>query len=344
LDPAIGLVASLETGDYRECLAGPLLKPLVVNDPGDSWGTDQWAYRNIVGEFAFEPGSLTNIATGPIRTITETVHSFGHSRIILHTIAYSGMAVVEFRLRIYWLEERRRLKLSIPTVLNSVSALCEVPGGAWSRPTDGQEYVHGRWLMLEGVAGERPTALAVIHEGLHGFDVNEGEIRLSVLRGAAYCHEQGFRLGATPSRKFMDQGIHNVRLLVIADDPAKVRLRVAGLADWISAPPRVFAHLPIGVDAGTDDQGLSRFLEAIPQSVTVLACKPSWDGQALVLHLQETCGTRAELCDPRKRSASPFRFRPFEIKTLRLERGGSLQEVDLINETALYRARGTKGP
>ena len=342
LDPAIGLVTSLDAGDHRECLAGPLLKPLVVDDPGDSWGADQWAYRNIIGEFELVPGSLSQLAAGPIRTVTETVHAFGRSRIVLHTIAYSGIAVLEFRLRIHWAEERRRLKLRLPTVFQSGSVLCEVPGGAWSRPADGQEQVHGRWLMLEGVAGDRPTALAVIHEGLHGFDVKEGEIRLSVLRGAAYCHEQGFKLEATPSRKFMDQGIHNVRILVIADDPAKVRLRVAGLADWISAPPRVFAHLPIGVGAGTDDQGLNRFLEAIPPSVAVLACKRSWDGQALVLRLQETCGARAELSDPRSRSASPFIFRPFEIKTLRLEPGGAWHEVALIRETDSYSAQGTK--
>ena len=342
LDPAIGLVSSLEVGDHRECLAGALLKPLVVDDPGDSWGSDQWAYRSIIGEFAFVPGSLTNLASGPIRTITETVHAFGQSRVVLQTIAYSGFAVLEFRLRLHWMEERRRLKLSIPTVLRTGSVLCEVPGGAWSRPADGQEHVHGRWLMIEGLAGEKPTALAVIHEGLHGFDVKDGEIRLSVLRGAAYCHEQGFKLGATPTRKFMDQGIHNVRLLVIAGDPATVRLRVAGLADWISAPPRVFAHLPIGNSAGADGQGLSQFLEAIPPSVTVLACKPSWDAQALVIRLQETCGAGAEVRDPRSRSDSRFMFRPFEIKTLRLERGGAVRQVDLIHEADHRPEGGTR--
>jgi alpha-mannosidase len=342
LDPAIGLVTSLEAGDGRECLTGPLLRPLVVDDAGDSWGTDQWAYRNVIGEFTFVPGSLTRLASGPIRTITETVHTFGQSRIVLHTITYAGIAVLEFRLRIHWLEERRRLKLSIPTVFGAGSVLCEVPGGAWSRPTDGQEHVHGRWLMLEGVAGERPTALAVIHEGLHGFDVKDGEIRLSVLRSAAYCHEQGFKLSGAPTRKFMDQGVHDLRLLVIANDPEKVRLRVAALADWVSAPPRVFAHLPNGVGAGTDEQGLSRLLEAIPESVTVLACKPSWDGRALVIRLQETCGAQAELRDPRERSAAPFSFRPFEIKTLRLERSGRLREVDLIGETDRHGHHGTQ--
>jgi len=84
-------------------------------------------------------------------------------------------------------------------------------------------------------------------------------------------------------------------------------------------------------------------LQAIPQSVTVLACKPSWDGQALVLRLQETSGAPAELCGPGNRGASTYSFRPFEIKTLRLERSGSLREVDLINETVLHGARGTKG-
>jgi alpha-mannosidase len=332
-DPAVGLISSLDVGDHRECLAGPLLKPLVVDDPGDSWGTDQWAYRKVIGEFTFVPGSFTNLADGPIRTITETVHTFDHSRIVLHTIAYSGIAMLEFRLRIHWLEERRRLKLSIPTVLSALSVLCEVPGGAWSRPADGQEHVHGRWLMLEGVADGRPTALAVIHEGLHGFDVKDGEIRLSVLRGAAYCHEQGFKLAATPTRKFMDQGIHSIRLLIIADDPAKVRLRLAGLADWVSGPPRVFAHLPFGSSSGTGDEGLIALLTAIPQSITVLACKRSWDGEALVLRLQETCGAPAELRDPGHSSTPRFVFRPFEIKTLRLGRDLSLREVDLIRET-----------
>jgi alpha-mannosidase len=198
--------------------------------------------------------------------------------------------------------------------------------------------------MLEGVAGGRPTALAVVHEGLHGFDVKDGEIRLSVLRSAAYCHEQGFKLGQTPSRKFMDQGIHDIRLLVIADDPARVRPRLAGLADWISAPPQVFAHLPIGVGLGRAGEGLIRLLEAIPQGVAVLACKPSWDGQALVLRLQETCGACAELCDPRTRTAPPFRFRPFEIKTFCLERDGVWREVDLIRETDHLRNQGTKEP
>ena len=94
----------------------------------------------------------------------------------------------------------------------------------------------------------------------------------------------------------------------------------------------MFAHLPIGVAAATDEKGLSRFLEAIPQRVTVLACKPSWDRQALVLRVQETCGACAALCDPRNRRASLLSFRPFEIKTLRLERSGAWCEVDSISE------------
>jgi alpha-mannosidase len=333
LDPSVGLVTSLDAGNHRECLTGPLLKGLVVDDPGDSWGADQWAYRKVIGEFAFVPGSLVRLAAGPIRTVTETVHAFGRSRIVLHSIAYAGFPMLEFRLRIYWFEERCRLKLSIPTSFKAETVLCEVPGGVWSRPSDGQEHVHGRWLMIEGMTGGRPTALAVIHDGLHGFDVKDGEIRLSVLRSAAYCHEQGFKLGERPTRKFMDQGVHDIRLLIVADDPTKLRPQLAGLADWLAAPPRVFAHLPMGTATGAQRQELSRLLEAIPSGVAVLACKPSWDGQALILRLQETCGSHVELSNALHQDASPLTLTPFEIKTLRLEHNGSFQEAGLIDET-----------
>jgi alpha-mannosidase len=198
LDPQTGLITSLDAGGGRECLRGAAPQALVVEDTGDAWGTDRWSYREVVGQFECVPGSAMTLERGPVRTITESEHRFGRSRLVMHMVAYAGWPVLEIRLRIHWEEERKRLKLSIPTVFQTPSVLCEVPGGAIRRPADGQEHVHRRWLLLEDTIGGRATALAVVHDGFHGFDFRDGAAQRRLLpraglqdRGAARAQAHG---------------------------------------------------------------------------------------------------------------------------------------------------------
>jgi alpha-mannosidase len=255
---------------------------------------------------------------------------YGNSTIALHTISYTNWPVIEFRLRIFWGEIRKRLKLAIPTVFKDDRILCEVPGGALYRPADGQEHVQGRWCFLEGAIAGRHIGFALVNSGQHGFDFRDGEIRLSVLRSAAYCHDQGLKLGERPKRKYMDQGVHEVRLLVTTGDADTVRASLSGLADWLSAPPIVYSHLPIGEKS----KSRSEFLSLKPQSVRLLACKQSWDGKALVLRLQETLGeaSTARISLEKPNVNARLSFKPFELKTIRVERSGRWCEVNLIEE------------
>jgi len=174
----------------------------------------------------------------------------------------------------------------------------------------------------------------LIHDGFHGFDFQDGEIRLSVLRGAAYCHEQGFKIADRPARKFMDQGVHEVRLLVTAGDAETVRNSVAGLADWLNAPPAVYSHLPIGGADGARLGSTPSFLELSPASIRLLACKQSSDGQAMIVRLQEMAGqaVAANLKFAGMATSATLPFKPFELKTLRLERNGTCGEADLVAE------------
>ncbi len=353
-----GLIVSLRTRDKTQVLGGPLLEPLVIKDEGDSWGTGCWRYRDVIGRFRLEKGSLKVLEKGPVRTITESVLTYKKSRIVFHTIAYPAWAALEFRLRVYWNEERAMLKLSVPTSFRSARLCCEVPGGAIERPADGEEHVFGRWALVEGEAGNGRgrVALAVVGSGPHGLDFKNGELRISVLRSAAYCHERGFKLAKYPARKFMDQGVHEMRLLVTAGEAERVRRTVSSLADWLSAPPFALAHLPFGeTKAGADSERkpgkrscanqlgpedltgdrAPSLLALSPENIRLTACKPSWDGKALVLRLHETSGraTPAELTMYSPLRVISLGFRPFEIKTVRIERSGAWRETDLISET-----------
>jgi alpha-mannosidase len=241
--------------------------------------------------------------------------------------------VLEVRARIQWNETRKRLKFSIPTTFRNDSILCEIPGGTIRRPSDAQEHVHGRWSYLEGTINGNPTGFGVVHNGMHGFDYSNGELRLSVLRSAAFCHEQNVKLDEPPAHKFMDQGLHDVRLLITAGDPGDVLRSLPGLADWLNGPPAVYTHLPIGERAGQGKP--EEFLSLGPATLRMLACKRSEDRRALILRLQETLGRETkgvlELRNPRLRAK--LSFKPFELKTVRITREGKIREVAPIEET-----------
>ena len=361
IDRKTGLVTSLKAAGAGEALAGPLLEPLVVEDTADSWGTGRGSYRKIAGRFR-PAGRPSIIEQGPVRTVTRAVLEYRKSRIVMDALSYPSWPVLEFRFRAVWNEERRRLKLRVPTALASAGLLCEVPGGAIRRPADGEEHVHGRWLVIEGKSGRKAAAIGVASNGQHGLDLLDGELRLSVLRSSAYCHEQGFGLDVQatktgtrtsgtcpPAWKFADIGVHEFRILVTAGNPAAVLAMMPGLADHLAAPPAAYPHLPY--DSGRAPS-IEPLLDVRPASIRLLACKRSWDGEALIVRLQEAVGrkTKARLsvaacaakAEKEERGHAPeghippvlvpLSFQPFEIKTLRVEKDGTWGAVRLIEE------------
>jgi alpha-mannosidase len=337
-----GGVASQDTGSHetRASHSTPVLQPIAVEDDGDSWGADRWSYRTIAGRFQEIPGSSVLVHPGPIRRIIESGYAWNQSSVTIRTTTSPHWPVTDFSLRVHWKEQRKRLKLAIPAPFSVGSVLCEVPGGAITRPADGQEHVHGRWCLLQGSSNGKATAMAVISSGQHGFDITDGELRLSVLRGAAYCHEQGYLLSDPPARKYMDQGIHEFRLLVVRGDPEELLECISGLADWLSAPPAVYAHLPIGSPLQRNSvqdlqTGREEFLRISAPGIRLLACKQSADRKALILRFQETTGKSCSTSVSFGGQAKDLRlsFAPHEIKTIRVNRNRRSHEVHMVEES-----------
>jgi alpha-mannosidase len=262
--------------------------------------------------------------------VTEAKLEFGRSTLDLRTVSYAAFPFLELRFRIQWNEWRKRLKLSIPTIFKVPDVICETPGGAIRRPADGQEHLQGRWMIIHESAPDPHHALAVINSGQYGFDLKDGELRISLLRSPLYCHERTFPLEQADHQTVMDQGVHEVRLLLMAGKFSELRGAVSGLADWISAPPVVLAHYPIGDKTPSAEE----LLNVSPHAIRLLACKQSWDGKALILRLQETGGERTAARVQLKQPAisMTLEFDVFEIKTVRVERDGKWREVEMIEE------------
>jgi alpha-mannosidase len=323
-----GLIEKLYGPDKEQILSGPLMQPMVIKDLGDSWGTGIKEYRDKEGVFKFKPGSSRVVEKGPVRMIYQSEFIYEKSSINMQTISYSQWPVLEYRLRILWNQRHRRLKLAIPTHMNQDHLLCEVPGGMTQRPADGEEHVHRRWLCLKGKINEKPASVGIVNSGQHGFDFKAGEIRLSVLRSSAYCHEQGFDLKDCPGPKCMDLGEHFVRLLVIPGEPDSVLRKLPGLADWLSSPPFALAHLPVGNIDSID------LLSLRPENVRLLCCKRSENGEALVVRIQEASKIPSKAVVHVKKPDMKYRFslKPLEIKTLCFQKDGRVIETNLLEK------------
>ncbi len=326
-------------------LAGPLLEPIVAIDRGDSWGTAQWTSDDVVGRFELD-GEPRLVACGPVRTVMESSFRYESSRILLHTIAYCDWPLLEFRFLVRWNEIQKRLKLAIPTVFRGCQPECEIPGGMIHRLDDGGQHVHGRWFMLSDPSATEPKAIGVVNSGQHGIDCRDGRVELSVLRSAAYCHEQGQPIGEGPAYRFMDLGEHEFRVLVTAGEAEDVRARLPGLADWLDAPPVVYAHLrPIPASRSTSMRrngletadGFDNFnmLRIESPTVRLTACKKAAGADALIVRLHESIGraTTAHVMILGVPDRIKLPFREFEIKTLRFERDGSYRIVNMIDES-----------
>ncbi len=245
------------TGDFG-------VKFRVVKDTADSWGTDTWKWNESVGEFMELADSKRVIAQGNIRTIQESELILHGSSIILRQISYAGWPVTEYRILVNWHGEHQRLKLVIPVDTGLDSCLCEIPGGTISRKADGQEHCHGTWMHLSkeeagtgsslSTINRKPGGINIAHNGLHGYDFVSGELRLSVLRSAAYCHWHEYKLPnhsessgghlSGPSPEYMDQGLHDIRLAIWRSGPESPAPE--SISSWLNAPPLVYPHLPVG--------------------------------------------------------------------------------------------------
>ena len=332
-----GLLNEIFDTEKNQYLKGDLFKPLVIKDTADSWGTDTDKYRTVDGVFALIPESIRLIENGPVRSVLESVMVYNSSKIVYHTIFYNSLSFIEVRLRIYWNEERKRLKLSVPVTMNQTELLCEISGGTIARPCDGKEHVHGKWMIVSGRIKEQECAMAIANSGQHGFDFINGELRLSVLRSAAYCHEKGFNIEGRQYRNFMDMGVHDVRFVITFGNPEEIKLKIPGLTNWLNAPPLPYPHLPYGTVSKIEIQeekkeNFSGLLSISPENITLLSIRPGHDNDALIIRLQETIGipSSAEINLAGLAKKIKEKFSAFQIKTIIINRQGVIRKTKTI--------------
>jgi len=317
-----------------------MLLLLVVKDSVDPWGMTVDRFRDVVGEFVLADEresarfagveretlpAVRVIEDGPVRTVIEACFAYENSRAILQYRLPKEGCAVDVSLRLLFAEKDKMVKLSIPTALRD-KYLGQVVFGVEELYTDGRETVSQQWTASVG----DDRMLTLINDGVYGSDYKDGEIRTSLLRGAAYCaHPINDRV-IMPQDRFMpriDQGERLYRFVLEGGESADRLAKVGNEAQIVNEPPYALSFFPDSKE-GENTSGI--LLEG--EGVQLTALRYAEDGEGIVVRLFESSGIArtVQLSVPLLKAKSDISLTPFELKTLRITKNGSIIEDSLL--------------
>ena len=235
----------------------------------DTWAHGEDSLGETVGVFG--EAEFEIIENGPVRAILRSTAKYAKSTIVRDFCLLDGDDRITVNAKVDFHEKHRALKFTFPMTDETVTA--KIPYGTITR---------------HGYTGEEPCgsfiasgALAVANDSKYGYDTKNGEMRLTVLRGAAYADHHGVR---DERLEYMDQGVSEFSYSVFEHKSIPETEKAA--SELNSAPRHVmgsFHHgdLPESLGCFECDNG----------NVLVSCIKKHEDSDAAVIRIFETSGT-----------------------------------------------------
>ncbi len=351
--PGFAAAVNVETGlldryevDGVSMLQPGALKLLVLNDNDDPWETRYQQFRDVIGAFTLMSaergtrfsgvgverlGSVRPIEDGPVRLVIEALFEYGDSFAVVHYKLPKQGAEIEIVVRVYWNEKSRMLKLALPSAFSEPSYLGQVAFGVQPFPATGREVVAQKWTAL--VSEKEDCALTIINEGVYGSDFCDGELRLSLLRSAAYSGHPIHERPIVPQDRFsprIDQGERLFRFWLNGGPRAARLAQVDREAVVRNERPFALSFCPSGMGA-VPLPGLTLSDDVTQAS----AFKKAEDGDVYILRLFEPTGSPREttVSIPALGIDYTAQLGGFEVKTLRIDPvSKSVCEASLIED------------
>ncbi len=313
-----------------EFLAPGAFRPVVMNDSADPWAMTAKQFRDPAGEFELMPaetarrvsgitsgqaGPVRVIEDGAVRTVVEAVLGFGRSVIFSRYKIPKAGSEIEVELRVHWNEKDKMLKLAVPTRLESGRYIGQVAYGIGELPDDGNEAVAQKWVAV--VSEEMDAALTCINDGTYGSDFLGGELRLSLLRSAAYSADpvpSGPMVAQDRHIPRIDQGERLFRFWINGGGRTARLTSIDREALVRNEKPFALAFFPAG-----RGKAPKPFLRLSDAAVQVAALKRAEDSNDLVIRLFEPTGRkrRTTISLPWAGATKTISLSPFEILTLK---------------------------
>ena len=212
---------------------------------------------------------------------------FGTSSLTQTYTMRAGSARLDIGFDIDWHEDEKLLSLMVPIDVRAHEAACDIQFGHVKRPT----HASSSWdaAKFEVCAhryvdfSEPSFGVAVLNDGRYGHGVQDGGVRVSLLRAAKYPDPDA------------DHGRHAVTISVLPHGP--------GLHDVLHEAEAL--NMPLRLVAGRATTTPSPVVTLDHRGVQISGVKHADDGSGhLIVRLYEACGDRATVT---VRTARPIR-------------------------------------
>jgi alpha-mannosidase len=326
-----GEIGILDKQTGNEVFAGGKTgcKAVVINDPSDTWSHDVKAFSDEIG--AFGKAKVKLILEGPVKGTIRVITTYGNSELVTDWSLSKGSRNIEANVSLNWHEHLKMLKFSFPVDIESPTATYEVPYGHIVRDTNGDENPGQRWIDVSGKQNGKTFGLTVINDAKYGYNVIRNDLRISVARSAVFAHHRPKELNLENAYQWMDQGIHTFRMALVPHSGSWKENQVVRLAEEFMASP---ISIYQGIHSGKMPKSGS-FLSVDNPNIIVSAIKQAEDNDDIIIRCVETLGqaTSATLDLSFTGRTWSGSFRPFEIKTLRMNsESGKITETNVLEE------------
>lgn len=320
----------------------PANKPAVYLDEGDAWDFPL-DYAETEPRY-LKLSSADAAVDGPTATVKQ-IYQLGHSELLQEIALVLGSRRIEFNNKLKWREIRSMLRTSFPVDILTDEATYEIQFGNIKRSTHRNtswdlardEVPAQKWADLS----QRDYGVALMNDSKYGYKIKDNILDLNLLRSVPYPNSNltaGKKVKAgEPNHAYTDQFEHVFRYALYPHPGDFVAGNVARAAYEFNVPLSVFKSKS---QSGELSSELS-FLEIDSPAIFVESAKKAESGKDIILRLFEaykgsvttTLKTafkikKAEavnLMEEATRNLKinsnntvTLRFRPFEIKTVKL--------------------------
>ncbi len=306
-------------------------KPLVMNDPSDTWGHDTFRFDQVAG--AFQAVSMKLAEHGPVKSVVRVTSAYSRSTLVQDFAMYPDRPQIDVSVIVDWREQHQVLKLRFPVNVDFMKITTETAYGSIEQFANGEELPLQSWVDVSGVArGQGGTyGFSLLNDGKYSADVNVRDIGLTVLRSPAYAHHVPHALQPDALVSYIDQGIQRFNYTMLPHTGSWEQAGTVKRAAELNQRPVavIGTYHPDGRLPPSDS-----FISVQPDNVVVSVVKQAEAGDDWILRAYETtrsaCTGMIEL--PQSGRTITATFKPGEIKTFRVPRDPArpVVETDMI--------------